>query len=687
VTAGTAINGRGTLRFGLNQTLNLANFQVFSTNNSIFYVFRAVTSNTPGNNSGYFFLSRTADNFSAFTGNQQFSCYQNIAAGRAYVAMMGSGGERNWGNLSTSAFTTTSNLISTAGISYASSNGTSLPLVATAVVRNTITAATTYQISTSRSLGDVFTYDLGEMILYDGTLSVGEIYQVEGYLARKWGFTLPVGHPYRGVPPAMRLFQTVDILAMTPHLWFDAADSTTITGSPVTQWSDKSGRGCNATTGLGSVVAGTAINSLNTLRFGLNQTLNINNLTMTNSNTSIVAIFRGATSNANAGAGTGYFLFSRPADNFTAFTGNQQFACYQNPAAGISYVLVMGPSTERNWGTLSTTYFFNRVNILSIAGSNSADVSGNSLVTNQSNATVSNTVFTSTTYQISTSRGVGDVYSYDLGELIVFDNAISTGRGQQLQAYLASKWGQTLVSGNFFSKNPVLVPLFVPTALTGVALWLDGADASTLTLSGSSVTAWSDKSGNGRNATGGVSPTLGTNGVTFNGTSQYLSTAYSAVPSAESVFIVATWTGTTDRNYCIIGTSATNGRGYNVFRSAGAASIRWDRWGVAGYAATSGVQVGVRFLSSGIFTGSAGTTGLNGGTQSASAAFSFSGTGTTNIGTGVLADYFQGTINEIICFSSALSSPLRQRVEGYLAWKWGLSASLPTTHPFSKFRP
>ena len=690
VTAGTAINTLNTLRFGFNQTLNLSNFQTFSTNNSIFYVIRGVTSNTSGGGTGYFVFSRTVDNFSVFSGNQQFDVYQNPGAGRSYVTVMGSGGERNWGNLSTTAFSSTSNIVTTAGISYASVNGTSQALVATAVVRNTVATASTYQISTSRNCcGDVFTYDLGELIVYDGTLSLGEIQQVEGYLARKWGFTLPVGHPYRGVPPAMRLFQTVDILAMSPHLWFDAADSTTITGSPtVTQWSDKSGRGCNATTGLGSVTLGTAINSSNTLRFGLNQTLNISNLTMTNTNTSVVAIFRGVTSNANPAAGTGYFLFSRPADNFLVYTGNQQFACYQNPASGISYAFVMGPSTERNWGQLSTTAFANRVNIVSISGSNSADISGTSLVTNQSNAVVSNTVFTSTTYQISTSRNCcGDVFTYDLGELIVFDDAISTGRSHQLQAYLARKWGQTLTSGNFFSRNPVLVPLFVPTTLTGLALWLDGADSSTLTLSGSSVTAWSDKSGNSRNATGGVSPTLGTNGVTFNGTTQYLSTTYSAVPAAESVFVVATWTGTTDRNYCIIGTSATNGRGYNVFRSGGAAVIRWDRWGVAGYAQTSGVQSNVQFMSSAIFTGSAGTTGLNGGSQSASAAFSFSGTGTTNIGTGVLSDYFTGTINEVLCFSRALSTPQRQRVEGYLAWKWGLSASLPTTHPFSKFRP
>jgi len=46
-------------------------------------------------------------------------------------------------------------------------------------------------------------------------------------------------------------------------------------------------------------------------------------------------------------------------------------------------------------------------------------------------------------------------------------------------------------------------------------------------------------------------------------------------------------------------------------------------------------------------------------------------------------NYMTGNIAEIIYYGSTnLSTVLRQRVEGYLAWKWGLQASLPTSHPF-----
>ena len=226
---------------------------------------------------------------------------------------------------------------------------------------------------------------------------------------------------------------------------------------------------------------------------------------------------------------------------------------------------------------------------------------------------------------------------------------------------------------------------FQPTVISGCQLWMDAVDTSSMTLSGSNVTVWTDKSGNGRNATGGVSPTLATNGITFNGTSQYLATTYSSVPSSESVFVVVTWTGTTNRFYCIIGTSETLGRNYNVLKqSSGINSITWDRWAVGNYAPTPGILADVRFMSSGIYNGSTGTTGLNGGTQSSSAAFTFSGNGITHIGTGVLGDWFTGTIHEIIVYNSALTTTQRQQMEGYLAWKWGLQQSLPSTHPFAR---
>lgn len=40
------------------------------------------------------------------------------------------------------------------------------------------------------------------------------------------------------------------------------------------------------------------------------------------------------------------------------------------------------------------------------------------------------------------------------------------------------------------------------------------------------------------------------------------------------------------------------------------------------------------------------------------------------------------SVKEVMLFNTGLSSSQREEVEGYLAWKWGLQAQLPTTHPF-----
>ena len=46
-----------------------------------------------------------------------------------------------------------------------------------------------------------------------------------------------------------------------------------------------------------------------------------------------------------------------------------------------------------------------------------------------------------------------------------------------------------------------------------------------------------------------------------------------------------------------------------------------------------------------------------------------------------------GTLQELIIYSTTLSITQRQQVEGYLAWKWTLQSSLPTTHPYKLFPP
>ena len=50
-------------------------------------------------------------------------------------------------------------------------------------------------------------------------------------------------------------------------------------------------------------------------------------------------------------------------------------------------------------------------------------------------------------------------------------------------------------------------------------------------------------------------------------------------------------------------------------------------------------------------------------------------------------NYLEGAIGEIIMFNSILSEENRQKLEGYLAWKWGLVSNIPSNHPYKNELP
>jgi hypothetical protein len=253
----------------LNNRLYLSNFVMPTAQTSVFYVFKGITTNpNSAAGTGYFIFSRTTDNFSVFSGNEQFAAYQNPGISRAYILLMGPGGERSWSNTPTTAFYNTTSVVSTTGVSYGSVNGVPWTLFGTSNVSNTVFTASTYQLSTSRSCcGDVYTYDLGELIVCDGTVSIPDAQEVEGYLAWKWGVrnSLPTTHPYRNMLPSTPLFVPTSISNCA--LWFDAADTTTITGTTqVTVWTNKGTLGGNATNRTGSCTSGSSVNGLNYIR-------------------------------------------------------------------------------------------------------------------------------------------------------------------------------------------------------------------------------------------------------------------------------------------------------------------------------------------------------------------------------------------------------------------------------------
>lgn len=90
-------------------------------------------------------------------------------------------------------------------------------------------------------------------------------------------------------------------------------------------------------------------------------------------------------------------------------------------------------------------------------------------------------------------------------------------------------------------------PAFVPTDIAGCQLWLDGADASTISI-GTGVSQWNDKSGNARHATQSVAASQpayitaavnGLNAVNFDGSNDFLDNDNMPLLTAKTVYLVS----------------------------------------------------------------------------------------------------------------------------------------------------
>ncbi len=211
------------------------------------------------------------------------------------------------------------------------------------------------------------------------------------------------------------------------------------------------------------------------------------------------------------------------------------------------------------------------------------------------------------------------------------------------------------------------------------ALWLDAADASTITETGGKVSQWDDKSGNNNHLSQSNSsyqpqynPTQlnGQGGVDFHQNKKLFS---SDTPTIKYVITVieaqsATWTGfhsmLDGRSGRIGGLRQINATGFhnqplakwedgviktdNNFNSI-------DNPHIIGYTPTSNASP----IRGGLTVGSYDSTNSGG----------------------------NATQYEIIALSSEPSQEERQKLEGYLAHKWGLTANLPQGHPYKETAP
>jgi sugar lactone lactonase YvrE len=279
-------------------------------------------------------------------------------------------------------------------------------------------------------------------------------------------------------------------------------------------------------------------------------------------------------------------------------------------------------------------------------------------------------------------------------EYLVFNNALTTSQRQQIEGYLANKWG---LSGYYFS----IVPLSIP----GCQLWLDAADQSSMTFSGSNITQWNDKSGNGRNATvasGKIAATYSTtlNAVNFTTSTTGYITSYPANPTNETMFVVFRNPSPSLTNNLLIGgpTGARSlGAGYTNSGGASTSSVGNLNNRVAWLASTRNTTytAGTTALTRSHFTATSNSISLNGGTPVSGGSPNFSNGTTTYLGVDTTASspyHYLGFAMEIIFYNSVLNTSQIEQVESYLTNKWRITTTaiyprLSTSNPYYSVRP
>jgi hypothetical protein len=259
---------------------------------------------------------------------------------------------------------------------------------------------------------------------------------------------------------------------------------------------------------------------------------------------------------------------------------------------------------------------------------------------------------------------------------------------------------------------------WTPAELPGVLVWLDASDTGTLwadtngtVVATNKVARWDDKSGNGNHmlqASSGAQPTTGTNRLlnglnvlNFDGaddTMQETANAFGAVISNTFVFLVVEHDRAMGTAEGILELNASPAWRYATY------SYDTDGmlvWAVNGYDNYGGVWRQIRHYTNSVpgaidYQGRPILYGLydcpgenvNEWWVDAVLAKSLPPPGATATSSGIKLAYgneFDGAFAEVVILSGTVSNEIRLKMEGYLAWKWGMVGRLPGDHPYKLY--
>ena len=549
-----------------------------------------------------------------------------------------------------------------------------------------------------------------EIIVFNSDVNTSDRENIEKYLMQKWGMgIIPSTHPYANyIPSPLARFAPTNIAGCL--MWLDGADpnGTGIVPSAgaKSSWVDKTANGWNASQSVSARQPSLVLNSLNR-RSGFSFTSPNNQSFITDlqsslntlSGLSVLAVLMPTWSVGQDVRNPAFFGMRKTVSSVLStkinyYVHNDYSRTDIFNGSGVSYHFVSGLAQNTPFMYSGTNN--NGTDLLYPNGSLTSDSAG----ANFGSGTNLPIIVGGNNEDFENWQG----YIY---EVVFFNSVLTTAQRQQVEGYLAQKWGlTTLPSGHpykSFSPFPVSLFNFLPTMVSGCQLWLDGADpvgTGAAPTSGATVSTWNDKSGNQKHATAtGISTYLSGGGVNFTGSSYFLNQTFAMNLSQRSIFVVFQAT-TTSYHAGVIVFIPTPNTGVDSESTSGMTceigfpNNLWFYGNSDGYRSMIG---GSHPLPKAIYHDSMnGTTGsgyLNGSNATNVTAGYTAGTcsgyalsGRWQGGSMSSSNRLNGVIYEILVYNKVLTTTERQQVESYLAWKWTLQASLPSDHTY-KFAP
>ena len=513
----------------------------------------------------------------------------------------------------------------------------------------TYTAGTfTFNLSTDNANQN---WSTPEIMAFSTSLSLTDMQQIEGYLGFKYGIPLPSGHPYSNAAPAGS--SIVQVATVSTDTLSNLTVAATASGNYIRLKSPTEWRYITSNV-VGTTVDLTAASAYYSTTF---------RLTAGPSNTITFPALSSATSGAwwsfsNAFTSAQTLTFTGTTTGLTSpyiLASNVSITVY---SAGSSYYLVSGPPGG-----------------VSIAG----------------------------------ATGYGSMLTVNTGGTGILGNSNMTFNGSTLSLSANMNMNMNPIS-NVTSEVFSGFGPWLPNIISNMVFWFDAQLVASTTLSGSNVTAWSDRSGAGLFSS--FSTQLNSNSPVMISNFNSAYRAVNFVPSGTRPSFVTTTPNPSNfegaggvtlayvirpsggNNTNVIFNTNNNNTLTNAFNGSTGSGMFLGYNGVSGYAPFGGGGIPITHF---IVIQSYDRTTSNYVTRTTD---SYYGGRYTSNGGRAPATYTAGTFTfnlttdnanqnwstpEIMCFNTGLSLLNMQQIEGYLGFKYNIP--MPSGHPYSNAAP